>query len=189
MKRIAFILSIIIILAFAVFAGVKTIGIYSGKRNSPDSQAIEMTPPRDDVLSLSMGFYHIILKLYDLNNGMNSNILYIAVDMTEVMEAERPSLEKLLGQWASGLGCELLLNNRDGLIASGYIGDPQVDMETAYFHNGILFYFENVSYDDETLCVTATKYRGPFAVYGANFTTRLTESHWVVDEPTMFFIA
>jgi hypothetical protein len=156
-------------------------------RTLPELEPRETTPPRDAPAMPYEGFYQVIRKLYVMDPGLNNGIKYIAVDMEGVFEGERSALEAEVREWADTLGGELLLNNYQGLVESGYITPPMKDgiADATGFKEGILFSFNDTYFKDDTLTVRATKYRGPLGAVGAQFTARFGDGNWTVDEPEM----
>jgi len=136
--------------------------------------------------TLHEAFYHVFQAIYEFDAGINSEIKYIAVDITEVFENEREPLLASLQSWSASNGYELLVDTYEGLAASGLIVPPP---DRAGFMEGLLFSFYDASFDGETLTVQGMKYRGPLAAVAAMFTARFVDSGWIVEEPDGWMMA
>ena len=157
---------------------------------SPDPEETSPLETRNAETTLHEAFFQLILKLYEMDPGLNNEIKYIAVDLTKIREDVRVSLEADLLVWTESLNCQLLLDTYEGLVQSGHIFVLSPD-ETSIvgFEEGILFSIGDFSLGGETLTVDASKYRGPIAAVGANFVLRFADGSWTIEDPEEVWMA
>ena len=152
------------------------------KNNMQKARAHFDANPSTADTTLFQAYFAVIQKLYEMDTGLNNAIKYVAVDITGIQESERVSFQKLFDLWSVSLDCKPLSMTSEELMQAGLLS-------ATGFHEGLLFTFENASFDGETLTVGATKYRGPLGAASADFTVRFNNGAWTVHESDMVYMA
>jgi hypothetical protein len=161
--------------------------VQTGVADIPHRQE-ELPPnlPRTAENTLHEAFLNAFIEIYAFDSALNHEINYIAIDLNSVFEDVREPLAELLQNWADSHGYELLIAEFDELVASGYIVQPP---DRGGFKDGLHFGFDNAVFDNETLTVGTSKYRGPLAAVWIEFTVQFTEGDWIVEPPTVIMVA
>jgi beta-lactamase regulating signal transducer with metallopeptidase domain len=147
--------------------------------NPPALQTAENT--------LWAGLNALILHLYETDPGLNGDIKYIALDVSEIPADTREPLVSALRPWANAQGCELLLGTQEDLVREGYITVTPIegsDSQGYYeFTEGILFSFSGFSLDGEILAAAASKWRGSLGAVGGTYHAVFEDGTWTVETP------
>jgi Ca-activated chloride channel family protein len=105
--------------------------------------------------------YKIVIdKLYNEDEGLNSNIKYLAIDTTTMVNLNNDTKEKLL-KTLEDYGLIVLDMTFEELEKQGYIED-------LYFKEGILFKIEDEPMKNNTIKMNVSKWRSGLGAIGYN---------------------
>jgi len=128
-----------------------------------------------DIIEISAkqasAYFVVFENLYEIDPGLNSEIEYIAFDLTNVKLADTSLLIGLFQEFCDDNNYSLLLDNYEGLNQKGYIVD-------LYFPNGIIIAFEDNELTEDTLITAAHKWRSGLGAIGCEYTVKLENSTW-----------
>lgn len=118
-------------------------------------------------------YYTLFLKLYGDDTGLNSDIKYIAVDLTRAKLADTGRFLELMEAFCEDEGLTLMQDTVEGLTEKGYIRD-------LYFEHGIVVAFADSSLTDTMLHTQASKWRSGLGAIGGDYTLEKKAGIWTV---------
>ena len=154
----------ILILLFAVF--VIAVNFTSCKKSTePDFKG-----------NPANAYFLVFEKLYEESTGLNSDIKYIAIDLTGAKLKEKPDLIKLFEKFCEENNYTLWQDTIQGLKEKGYI----VDEYPVYFPDGFVISFKDDLLEDNKLVTKGSKWRSDLGAYGATYTAEKINGEWEV---------
>ena len=120
-------------------------------------------------------YFAVFENLYEIDPGLNSEIEYIAFDLTNVKLADISPLIELFQEFCDNNNYSLLLDDFEGLNQKGYIED-------LYFPNGICIVFEDNKLTKDILVTAAHKWRSGLGAIGGEYTVKLKDYTWNITE-------
>jgi len=138
---------------------------------SPEQSGENATNTTDISVNQASAYFVIFENLYEIDPGLNSEIEYIAFDLTNVKLADTSPLVGLFQEFCDDNNYSLLLDNYEGLNQKGYIVD-------LYFPNGIIIVFADNELTEDTLITAAHKWRSGRGAIGGEYTVKLKDSIW-----------
>lgn len=112
-------------------------------------------------------YYNIIMNLYETDPGLNSDIDYIAFDLTKDKNLTASEKNALLYLLWDTTQIQTRLATYDDLLAENLITIDK-DSEFSELENGILFKMESTKAEDENFSFTAEKWRSSLGAYYFN---------------------
>ena len=120
-------------------------------------------------------YMEVFNELYELDPGLNNDITYLALDLTDVLLKDTEPLVALVQRFCNGKWFFLLLDTFEGLIEKGYVAD-------LYFKDGILISFRDIVLSENELVTSAQKWRSGLGAIGADYTVVRRASSWEITE-------
>ena len=142
---------------------------------SQQNGEISSTPEPTPVQTQAQGYWAVFEELYGEDEALNSEIQYLAIDLSKSKLEDKQPLTDLFEEFCSQNGLTLLLDNIEGLTEKGLIED-------LYFKDGILISFEDQKLTDEKLVTEASKWRSGLGAIGATFTVENQDGVWKITE-------
>lgn len=128
---------------------------------------------RDNIPDVVDGYKMVIDKLYNEDKGLNSDIKYIAIDTSSIVNLNDDTKAKLLKQLES-YGFIVLDMTYSELEEQGYI-------EELYFKEGIFFKIEDESMKNNTIKMNVSKWRSGLGAIGYNdFIIKCNNGEWKI---------
>jgi len=118
-------------------------------------------------------YYTLFLKLYGEDTALNSDIQYLALDLTLAKLADPDRFLELMEAFCEDEGLTLMQDTVEGLTEKGYIRD-------LYFEHGIVIAFADSSLTDTMLCTQASKWRSGLGSIGGDYTLEKKAGIWTV---------
>jgi|GEM_PF-2148285 len=148
----------------------ESISLTKDEGNQVSSQISE-----NDNATQADAYFLIFQNLYESDSALNSDIKYIAVDLSEMQFETPDAFTRLMDDFCTTSGFTLLLDNVDGLAEKGYIKE-------SYFEEGILISFRDTELTDNKLITEAMKWRSGLGAIGATFTVEKMNDTWEITE-------
>lgn len=129
------------------------------------------------------GAYFVVFEtLYENDPGLNSEINYIAADLTNIKLTDTAPLVALLTDFCKGNGYVFLQDTYEGLVEKGYIHD-------FYFEEGVLITFNDKELRHDKLVTSAEKWRSGLGAIGADYEVQLKNSSWEITKTENMWIS
>jgi len=145
--------------------------------NDYTPSAAETEPPENIGLCQAQAFFIVFQELFDTSPGLNREIRYISVDLSETMIESWAELIRLLDEFCTERGFTLLLHNMNELEELGYIDEDDSGF-FRYFSYGILITFRDVSQDYDIIEMRGMKWRSPTGAVGGRYTVVHRHGSW-----------
>lgn len=126
-----------------------------------------------DAAEQSLAYFTVFKSLYEENDGLNDDIKFIAVDLSQTKISDTSYLVELMGQYCEGKNLTLLQDTFEGLEEKEYISD-------LFFKEGILISFNDISLSNNRLKTSAKDWRGGTGAVGADYTVKLKNDSWQI---------
>lgn len=146
--------------------------------DADDIDTAEYANPSDQAKAYMEVFY----ELYKQDPGLNGDIIYIALDLSDVLLTDTEPLIALMQAFCHANGFSLLLDTMDGLMEKGYILD-------LYFKDGIVIGFSDTRLTVNELVTSARKWRSGLGAIGADYTVAKSGFFWAITETGGFWIS
>lgn len=149
---------------------------------SQQNGEISPTPEPTPVQTQAQGYWAVFEELYGEDEALNSEIQYLAIDLSKSKLEDKQPLTDLFEEFCSQNGLTLLLDNIEGLTEKGLIED-------LYFKDGIVISFEDQKLTEEKLVTEASKWRSGLGAIGATFTVENQDGVWKITEEENYWIS
>jgi hypothetical protein len=150
-------------LVLIILSCIVSLGLFAGCGSSGSAEAVNNP------------YYVLFEKLYSEDSGLNSNIKYIAVDLSAVQTEDNGDFLTLMQAFCEQEGLTLLEDTIDGLTEKGLIKD-------LYFEEGIVISFEDTLREDTKLVTKGMKWRSGLGAIGGEFTLEIKDGAWTITE-------
>lgn len=120
-------------------------------------------------------YFVLFQELFSADPGLNSEIQYISVDLSNVKLADTSDYIELMKAWCEKNGYLLLEQTFDQLVEGGWI----IDLG---FKDGILISYEDVSLSEDKLVTDAKKWRSGDGAIGAEYTLTIKNGKWSISK-------
>ncbi|MCD4714160.1 MAG: YobA family protein [Clostridiales bacterium] len=122
-----------------------------------DIKFIHIVEQQDNMV----GFYRMVIDdLWQTDEGLNSDIEYIALDLSQITNLSESEKQALLYLTSGQYKLTGLSATYEELVDQGYI-----DGENLYFEDGLLFTFDIKSTSDTAMKFDVTKWRSGLGAY------------------------
>ncbi|MDW7659891.1 MAG: hypothetical protein SCL54_00555 [Bacillota bacterium] len=122
-----------------------------------DIKFIHIVEQQDNMV----GFYRMVIDdLWQTDEGLNSDIEYIALDLSQITNLSESEKQALLYLTSGQYELTGLSATYEELVEQGYI-----DGENLYFEDGLLFTFDIKSTSDKSMKFDVTKWRSGLGAY------------------------
>lgn len=129
--------------------------------------------PADLPTEDSNPYFVLFKQLYADDPGLNGDIKYIAVDLTDVKSEDNADFLVLIEAFCKKDGFTLLVDTMDGLNEKGYIKNLSLE-------EGIVIAFEDTSLTDTKLVTQGRKWRSGDGAIGGTFTLEKKNGTWSI---------
>ena len=121
----------------------------------------------------AFAYYTVFTDLYANDPALNSEITYIALDLTKSQLADQTRLIALMESYCQKNRFTLLQDTIEGLTEKGYIKD-------FYFEEGIVVAFDDKQLDQVSLITAAQKWRSGLGAIGADYRVQFRNNAWEI---------
>ncbi len=144
---------------------------------SSDYKAMPPTPPSSTQSETEPGaeqaYYLLFEKLWAEDDGLNSDIRYLALDLSKAKLENPDALMALMRDFCDQNGYELITGTIEELTEQGYI-------EQLYFEDGVVISFADSELTEEKLKTDASKWRSGLGAIGATYTVEKKSGVWTL---------
>lgn len=130
----------------------------------------------------AVAYFLIFEDIYETDPGLNSDMEYLAIDLSRVKADDTESIVEIFETYCSDNNLSLLLDTYDGLVEKGYIKD-------SFFEKGLLISFDDQSFSDTEVVTDASKWRSGLGADGATYTATLKKDVWEISNVTNRWIS
>lgn len=146
-KFFIFVFILLLLISIAACAGAP-------EQNGPAPES----PGQGEAL---VGFYQTILDdLWNVDEGLNSGINVLALDLAQVSNLTEAEKDELVNMVSQSHGVEGIRGTFDELSEQGYI-----DKENLYFETGMLITIETTDVTEDSFTFDVTKWRSGTGAY------------------------
>lgn len=144
---------------------------------SSDYKAVPPTPPSSTQSETEPGveqaYYLLFEKLWAEDDGLNSDIKYLALDLSKAKLQDPDPLIALMEDFCAENGYKLITGTIEELIEQGYI-------QNLYFEDGVVISFADNELTGDKLKTDASKWRSGDGAIGATYTVEKKSGKWTL---------
>jgi hypothetical protein len=140
----------------------------------------ETSPPPEENDSDVVALYRTVFNdLYEMDTALNSDIAFIALDLTRAENLSQEQQETLAQLLAEDTGLEVRFSTYKDLVDQRLIVYSEGDSSFTLFETGILFTFVTEHLEKDSFRFSADKWRSSLGAYGfSDCTATLTDDGW-----------
>ena len=140
----------------------------------------EASPPPEEKDNDVVELYRTVFNdLYEMDTALNSDIEFIALDLTRVENLSQEQQESLAQLLVEDTGLEVRFSTYKDLLDQRLIVYSEGDSSFTLFETGILFTFVTEDLEEDSFRFSADKWRSSLGAYGfSDCTATLTDDGW-----------
>lgn len=143
------------------------------------SQEETSSPPDESAKDIVTLYRTVFNDLYERDDALNSEIEFIALDLTRTENLSQDQQETLAALLTEDTGVEVRFSTYGDLLDQWLIVYSEGDSSFTFFETGILFTFVTEHLEEDSFRFSADKWRSSLGAYGfSDCTATLTDLGW-----------